>query len=331
MSKNYAHTIDYSDVWKTKTGSIGFKLTNDYLFRALLQRDEKTLKALVASFLRIDPAKIRDIEVTNPIVLGEGIENKEYHLDVKVSVDNTTIDLEMQALRHKGWIERTLVYLCREFTDVNHGVPYSDVKAVWQISFCGFTLFEDNPEFLSEYMFINRKDMGQIYSDKIRITNVNLTRIDLADKDDERYGLTDWARLFKAERWEELIMLAEKNPVVDQAVSSIWYLSEDKKIRDEIWRREDNELIQRSIDEDLAKYEQLKKDMDNMQQKYDKTKQEYDKTKQEYDKTKQEYVKTRQEYDKAKQDNEKLKQESLDKDAEILRLKKELENLKQRD
>ena len=44
MSKNYAHTIDYSDGWKTKTGNIGFKLTNDYLFRALLQRDEKTLK-----------------------------------------------------------------------------------------------------------------------------------------------------------------------------------------------------------------------------------------------------------------------------------------------
>lgn len=301
MSKNYAHTIDYSDVWKTKTGSIGFKLTNDYLFRALLQRDEKTLKALVASFLRIDPAKIRDIEVTNPIVLGEGIENKEYHLDVKVSVDNTTIDLEMQALRHKGWIERTLVYLCREFTDVNHGVPYSDVKAVWQISFCGFTLFEEKPEFLSEYMFINRKDLGQVYSDKIRISNVNLTRIDLADEDDERYGLTDWARLFKAERWEELIMLAEKNPVVDQAVSSIWYLSEDKKIRDEIWRREDNELIQKSIDEDLAKYEQLKKDMDSMQKRYDKT----------------------------KQDNERLKQESLDKDAEILRLKMENEHLKQ--
>ena len=286
MSKNYAHTIDYSDGWKTKTGNIGFKLTNDYLFRALLQRDEKTLKAIVASFLRIDPIKIKDIEVTNPIILGESIENKEYHLDVKVLVDDQTIDLEMQALRHKGWTERTLVYLCREFTDVNHGIPYSDVKSVWQISFCGFTLFEEKPAFLSEYMFINRKDLGQVYSDKIRISNVNLTRIDLADEDDEQYGLTDWARLFKAERWEELVMLADKNPVVDQAVSSIWYLSEDKKIRDEIWRREDNELIQRSIDEDLAKYEQLKKDM------------------------------------------EKLKQESKDKDAEILRLKKELAELK---
>ena len=286
MSKNYAHTIDYSDGWKTKTGNIGFKLTNDYLFRALLQRDEKTLKAIVASFLRIDPIKIKDIEVTNPIILGESIENKEYHLDVKVLVDDQTIDLEMQALRHKGWTERTLVYLCREFTDVNHGIPYSDVKSVWQISFCGFTLFEEKPAFLSEYMFINRKDLGQVYSDKIRISNVNLTRIDLADEDDERYGLTDWARLFKAERWEELVMLADNNPVVDQAVSSIWYLSEDKKIRDEIWRREDNELIQRSIDEDLAKYEQLKKDM------------------------------------------EKLKQESKDKDAEILRLKKELAELK---
>ena len=81
-------------------------------------------------------------------------------------------------------------------------------------------------------------------------------------------------------------MPAEKNSVVDQAVSSIWYLSEDKKIRDEIWKKEDNELIQKSIDEYLAKYEQLKKD------------------------------------------NEKLMLESKEKDAEILMLKKELEELK---
>ena len=109
-------------------------------------------------------------------------------------------------------------------------------------------------------------------------------------------------------------MLADKNPVVDQAVSSIWYLSEDKKIRDEIWRREDNELIQRSIDEDLAKYEQLKKDSEKLRQDNEILTQKYDKS--------------QQEADKYKQDNERLIQESKEKDAEILRLKKELEESK---
>lgn len=161
MAKNYDHTLMYHDDWQTKTGKIGFSLTNDYLFRALLQRDEQTLKAVVASFLKVYPDEIKEIEVINPIVLGESIDNKEFHLDVQVMLNDKTLDLEMQVMKHPGWIERTLLYLCRAFTDVNHGALYSDIKGVWQISFCGFTLFDDAPAFLSEYVLANKKDAGK--------------------------------------------------------------------------------------------------------------------------------------------------------------------------
>ena len=36
-------------------------------------------------------------------------------------------------------------------------------------------------------------------------------------------------------------MIAEKNKDVDQAASSIWFLSEDNRIREQIWRRDLNE------------------------------------------------------------------------------------------
>ena len=38
-----------------------------------------------------------------------------------------------------------------------------------------------------------------------------LTRIDLADEDDKRYGLDRWCKLFKAETWEDMRMIAEKH------------------------------------------------------------------------------------------------------------------------
>ena len=41
-------------------------------------------------------------------------------------------------------------------------------------------------------------------------------------------------------------MLAQDNEMIDQAVSSISKLTEDKRIRDEIWRREDNARIELS-------------------------------------------------------------------------------------
>ena len=245
MAKNYEHVMDYSPDWKKKTGELDFPMTSDYLFRALLQKDEKTLKALVATFLKVDPERINEIEITNPIVLGESITDKEYHLDVKVLVDNNLkMNLEMQVLRHEGWIERTLVYACRELDDLNKGDDYTKVMGIWQISFCCFDLFEDDPEFLSEYMLINTKKPQQVYTDKFRISFLNLKRIDLAAKENASEDLVNWARLFSAKSWEELRMLADNNTIMDQAISSVSKLTEDKRIRDEIWRREDNERIE---------------------------------------------------------------------------------------
>ncbi|MBO4510744.1 MAG: hypothetical protein J5718_05310 [Lachnospiraceae bacterium] len=52
-------------------------------------------------------------------------------------------------------------------------------------------------------------------------------------------------------------MLANDNTVLEQAVSSVSQLTEDKRIRDEIWKREDNERIERTnkraYEEALAK------------------------------------------------------------------------------
>ena len=245
MAKNYEHVMDYSPDWKKKTGELDFPMTSDYLFRALLQKDEKTLKALVATFLKVDPERINEIEITNPIVLGESITDKEYHLDVKVLVDNNLkMNLEMQVLRHEGWIERTLVYACREFDDLNKGDDYTKVLGIWQISFCCFDLFEDDPEFLSDFMLVNIKKPKRVYTDKFRISFLNLKRIDLAAKENASEDLVNWARLFSAKSWEELRMLADNNTIMDQAISSVSKLTEDKRIRDEIWRREDNERIE---------------------------------------------------------------------------------------
>jgi len=58
MMKNYTPVYVYpltqNDGWKKLTGELPVKMTNDYLFRALLQSDNDTLKALLASLLHMD-------------------------------------------------------------------------------------------------------------------------------------------------------------------------------------------------------------------------------------------------------------------------------------
>ena len=70
------------------------------------------------------------------------------------------------------------------------------------------------------------------------ISNIDLTRIDLATPKDKKYGLDKWAKLFKAETWEDMKMLAEKDKAMEKTISGIWQLTEEEMIREQCYERE---------------------------------------------------------------------------------------------
>ena len=70
----YSYPIVENDGWKDLTGALPVKMTNDYLFRALLQSDNETLKALLASVLRMNISDIESAKITNEIPLGSYID-----------------------------------------------------------------------------------------------------------------------------------------------------------------------------------------------------------------------------------------------------------------
>ena len=148
--------VDSND-WIELTGDLPVKMTNDYLFRALLQSDNDTLKALLAR----------------------------------------------------------------------------------QIAFCDFTLFKEAPAFYSDYKLINTRQDKLVYTEKLIITNIDLTNIDLASEEDKKYKLDEWSSLFKAATWEDMKMLAEKNAAVGKAISAVWQLTEEERIREQCRARED--------------------------------------------------------------------------------------------
>ena len=242
--KNYIPVEVYplveSTDWMKLTGELPVKMTNDYLFRALLQSDNDTLKSLLASVLRIRSKEIKSAKVTNPILLGEAVGDKIFIMDVKVEFNNDSlIDLEMQVIKERGWEDRSLSYICRSYDQLNAGMVYSQAKPVRQIAFCDFTLFEDYPEFFANYKLINVRNKESVYTEKFIISNINLTRPDLATQDDKEYGLDEWCRMFKAETWEDMKMLAKNNAVMGKAISGIWQLTEEEKIREQCRAREE--------------------------------------------------------------------------------------------
>jgi hypothetical protein len=67
--------------------------------------------------------------------------------------------------------------------------------------------------FYSNYYMMNEKT-HKIYSDKLRLSVVDLTQIELATEEDCYYNIDLWASFFKAETWEAIKMLAEKDPYI---------------------------------------------------------------------------------------------------------------------
>lgn len=220
-------------------GPVDIPMTNDYLFRALLQQNNQVLKALICSLLHLDPQQVQEVVLENPIELGKSYDDKDFILDIQAWLyEGARINLEMQVINEYNWPERSLCYLCRSYDNLNRGESYSAVRPVVQIGFLNFTLFPDHPEFYATYYMTNEKN-NQIYSDKLRLSVVDLTKIELATETDRAYHIHLWAKFFKCNDWSELVMLAKENSDIQAAVGTVYQLSQEKKIRQQCEARED--------------------------------------------------------------------------------------------
>ena len=241
-------------VWYDFTGKIPINLTNDYLFRALMQENNNSLKGLVSALLNMDINNINEVTITNPIVLGESINDKTFILDIRAALNNAAIiNIELQVINEKNWPNRSLSYLCRTFDQLKSGSDYNAVKPVYQIGLLNYTLFPEAPEFYSTYKLLNIKS-GKKYSDMLTISVLDLTRIDLATECDKVCKLDQWARLFTAKEWSDVQMLANENEIIKDSVSTLYQLSEDEKIRQQMEAREDYYRRYGWMEDQLAEY-----------------------------------------------------------------------------
>ena len=235
------------------TGVIQYNMTNDYMFRYILQKNKKVLKGLICSLLHLQPKQIRNVEITNPIDLSEDIDGKDFILDINVLLnDNTQINLEMQVENKHNWPDRSLAYLCRSFDQLYKGQEYEEALPVIHIGFLDYTLFPDAPEFYATNMLMNVKN-HRIYNDKFTLSVVDLSRIELATEEDKAYNIDYWARLFKAKTWEDIKMLAEKNEYLQEAAQSVYMANAEEIVRQKCRAREDAERHERTMKRDMNK------------------------------------------------------------------------------
>ena len=242
------------------TGKLHYNMTNDYMFRMVLQRDKDTLKNLISSILNIPLAQIKNVKIENTIEPGKSIDNKEYQMDILVLLnDNTYLNIEMQVVNYNNWPMRSLSYLCRRFDNVARGQDYNMVKPVYHIGFLDFTLFEDHPEFFSKYQLRNAND-GYLYTDNFNLYVIELNHVNMATEKDITSHIDTWAKLFKATTWEEIKMITKENPSMNSTAESIYLSNADTNIIEQCRAREDAIAHEKYQTEQIA---ELKNQLEN--------------------------------------------------------------------
>ena len=262
------------------TGPIMYNMTNDYMFRAILQKNKKVLKGLICSLLHLKPNEITMVDITNPIELGSSIEAKDFVLDITVLLnDNTLINLEMQVENELNWKDRSLVYLCRTFDQLYAGDDYSIAKPAIHIGFLCFTPFKEYPEFYAKYKLMNIKN-HQVYSDKFELRVVDLMHIELATEEDKQYQIDHWASLFMAKTWEDLKMISQENEFMQEATKTLYELNADETIRQQCLARRDYYRTQNSykklIDEQAKELDEKSEKIDKLEERVDEQAKELD-------------------------------------------------------
>ena len=136
-----------------------------------------------------------------------------------------------------------------------------------------------NLEVICEYTyvchirFLMNEQTHHIYTDKLRISVIDLTKINLATEEDRHYQIDTWAQLFKASTWEEVKELATQKPILAEAGETIYEVSQEEHQRQILEGREDarrQELgVQRLI-------ERTKKERDEAEKERAKAEKERD-------------------------------------------------------
>ena len=212
-------------------GIVPYNMTNDYMFRAVLQSNNKVLRGLICALLHLEESEVHSVEITNPIILGEAMDAKEIRLDINVVLNHRgSINLEMQVANKLNWQNRSLIYLSRAFDSLNRGHDYLDVQPAIDIGFLDYTLFPDHPEFYVTYKLMNMKNY-HIYSDNFVLSVVDLSHIYLATGEDKKYHIDAGAKLFKATTWEEIKKMAATDEYLQEASRSIFQFNTDEQIQ----------------------------------------------------------------------------------------------------
>ena len=306
------------------TGEIPEKLTNDIILHSVTQNNKEILRGLTAALLMVPTDTVTDVELLNPVDYRD-FADKKMILDIRALINRSSIvNVELQmvlTMDSKWWINRSLLYLCRTFDNVEAGREYSEALPSVQVCIIPKDMFSDAPpEFYSQYMLMNDRN-GHIYSRDFSLRVLYLNHIDLATETDKKNGLDFWAKAFLATTWEELKSLAKESSVFREVAESMYTVNADVSQRS---MAEAHRKYVESYENMEAALVRIKQRVEEEQQKADIEQKKAEAAQQEAEAAHQEAEAERQKAEAERQKAEAERQRADAAEAEVRALKEEL-------
>ncbi len=200
------------------------------------ERNKEDLIGLLKAVLEIPEDDYDEIEIADPHLLPEYVEDKYSIIDVKLHTKSRKIiHIEIQLSISPELKRRIIFYSSKLITEqIGSGGNYNEIENVISIIITDKTLVQDSAEYHHRFTFYDNK-AGTEFTDLVEINTLELNKLPENDDGTELY---DWARFINAKTEEELIMITERNPQVGKAVVKLRRLSADEEARDMYERRE---------------------------------------------------------------------------------------------
>ena len=332
-------TISFSSNLEKATGEIPEKLTNDVILHSITQNNNEVLRGLTAALLMIPVSSVTNVVLLNPIDY-RNYTDKEIILDIKALINGRKImNIELQmhlSTDSPWWINRSLLYLCRTYDNLEGGGDYADIRPSIQVSIVSQDVFSEvKPEFYAQYYLKNDRN-DHVYTRDFSMRVLYLNHIDLATKEDKKNGLDYWAEAFLAKTWDELKSLAGKSEIFREVAEYMYTVNADVHQRSiaEAHRKyvETTTTIRNEIARDRKQISEEKQQISEEKQQISDEKQQISEEKQHISEEKQQISEEKkrlsEERKRMKEEKKLTEQRAAEAETEVKRLQEEVARLK---
>jgi predicted transposase/invertase (TIGR01784 family) len=201
---------------------------NDLIFRKIFGENMKILSGFLQSVLDLPNEEYQGLEVVDPYLEREYIDDKLGILDIKIHTSTRkVIDVEIQIRLQRSIWKRLLFYIAKLLLEqIKKGKRYDQINRVITIYIADHILIKENEAYHNRFRLydLNTKTY---YPDSIEIHTLELPKVRESDKSQ----LSNWLRFLSAKDEKEFEMLAQTHPAIAEAWGVVKVLSGDERAR----------------------------------------------------------------------------------------------------